>query len=129
MSREHLIGPLDELEIGVVRSVELDGRTIGILRTRGGVFAIGNNCPHQGGPMCSGHVTGTMLPSRPDEYIYGHDGMVIKCPWHGYEFHVDTGDSVGGVLRGRVPVYETVIRDEQVYCRLVRVRPARTGEA
>ena len=38
----------------------------------------------------------------PDQYVYGHDGMVVQCPWHAYEFHVDTGESVGGVLPGRV---------------------------
>jgi nitrite reductase (NADH) small subunit len=118
---EHLVGQLDELPLRKVVQISLDGRVVGIIRTEGGVFAIGNRCPHQGGPMCSGHVTGTMLASEPDEYRYGHDGLVIQCPWHAYEFRVDSGESVGGVVRGRLPTYRTEVRDGLVYCSLARV--------
>jgi nitrite reductase/ring-hydroxylating ferredoxin subunit len=118
--REHLVGRLDELPMRKVHRIEIEGRTVGIIRTDAGVFAIGNHCPHQGGPMCFGHVTGTMLPSGPDQYVYGEDGLVIQCPWHAYEYRVDTGESVGQVVRGRVPVYKTEVRDGAVYCTLVR---------
>lgn len=124
---EYRIGPVADLPLGQVHRVDLGGRLIGIIRTSQAVFAIGNRCPHQGGPMCYGHVTGTMLPSDVDEYVYGHDGLVVQCPWHAYEFHVDTGESVGGVLPGRVPVYRTEIRDGDVWCTLVRATtPGRT---
>jgi nitrite reductase/ring-hydroxylating ferredoxin subunit len=118
--QEHHIGPLDALPLGQVHRVELAGRPVGIIRTTAGVFAIGNKCPHQGGPMCAGFVTGTMLPSQPDEYVYGEDGLVIRCPWHAYEFRIDTGESVGQVVRGRVPTYQVEVRDGEVYCRLAR---------
>jgi nitrite reductase (NADH) small subunit len=118
--QEHYVGPLDDLPVRKVHRIDIEGRIVGIVRTDAGVFAIGNHCPHQGGPMCFGHVTGTMLPSAPDQYVYGEDGLVIQCPWHAYEYRVDTGESVGGVVRGRVPVYQTEVRDGSVYCTLVR---------
>ena len=118
--REHYIARLDELALRKVHRFEIEGRTVGIIRTETDVFAIGNRCPHQGGPMCFGHVTGTMLPSAPDQYVYGEDGLVIQCPWHAYEFRVDSGESVGHVVHGRVPVYQAEIRDGAVYCTLVR---------
>ena len=124
-AQEHRVCRLDDLKPGVLRPFEIQGRTVGLLRTPAGVFAIGNRCPHQGGPICAGQVSGAMLPSDPDQYVYGYDGMVIRCPWHAYEFHVDTGESVGGVLRGRVPVYQTEVRDGEVYCRLVRALTSR----
>lgn len=117
---EYHVGRLEDLPYRKIHAVEIGGRTVGIVRNDQGVFAIGNRCPHQGGPMCSGVVTGTMEPSEPDRYVYGHDGMVVQCPWHAYEFHLDTGESVGGVLRGRAAVYRTDIRDGEVYCTLVR---------
>ena len=126
--REHHIGRLDDLPLHEVRRVEIAGRVVGIIRTETGVFAIGNRCPHQGGPICSGRVTGTMLPSAPDEYRYGHDGLVIQCPWHAYEFRIDTGESVEGVIAGRVPVYRTDVRDGEVYCTLVRATPTRGSD-
>lgn len=126
---EYHIGRLAELPLRKVHKVEVAGRTVGVIRTEAGVFAIGDRCPHQGGPMCSGYVTGTMLPSAPDQYVYGEDGMVIQCPWHAYEFRVDTGESVGRVLRGRVPTYRVDVRDGEVYCALVRATPKREGRA
>jgi nitrite reductase/ring-hydroxylating ferredoxin subunit len=62
-----------------------------------------------------------MLPSGRDEYIYGYDGLVVQCPWHAYEFYVQSGESVGGVVPGRLPVYQTEIRDGDVYCQPVRI--------
>src|SRR5687767_7485692 len=118
---EHFIAKLEELPLHKIHRVEIEGRHIGIIRTRNSVHAIGNQCPHQGGPMCFGHVTGTMLPSEPDEYLYGQDGLVVRCPWHAYEFDIETGKSVSGVIRGRVPVFETAVRDGEVYCTLRRV--------
>jgi nitrite reductase (NADH) small subunit len=118
---EHYIGRLEDLPLHKVHRVEIEGRDIGIIRTTNSVHAIGNQCPHQGGPMCFGHVTGTMLPSEPDEYVYGHDGLVVRCPWHAYEFDIETGKSVSGVVPGRVPVFETAVRDGDVYCTLRRV--------
>jgi nitrite reductase/ring-hydroxylating ferredoxin subunit len=120
---EHYVGRLEDLPTRAIHRVEIEGRQVGIIRTAVGVHAIGNRCPHQGGPMCFGHVTGTMLPSDPDEYVYGEDGLVVHCPWHAYEFRVDTGESVGSVVKGRVPVFTTVVRDGDVFCTLQRVLP------
>ncbi|QYB07154.1 Rieske 2Fe-2S domain-containing protein [Rhodococcus sp. USK10] len=117
---EHLVGRLEEIPMHTIHSVRIDGRDVGIIRTPDKVYAIGNRCPHQGGPMCLGKMTGTMVPSDPDQYVYDHDGLVVQCPWHAYEFHVDTGESVAGALRGRVPVFEATIRDGNVFCSLNR---------
>ena len=117
----HPVATLDELELDRVHMVELEGREIGIVRTTAGVFALGNSCPHQGGPICAGHVTGTMLASDPNEYVYGEQEVVIRCPWHGFEFSLSTGKSYGGVTKGRVPVYPVEIRDGVVLCSLTRL--------
>jgi nitrite reductase/ring-hydroxylating ferredoxin subunit len=118
---EHFVARLEDLPLNAVHQVELEGRLIGVIRTDESVHAIGNACPHQGGPMCFGQVTGTMVASTPDEYVYDRHGLVIRCPWHAYEFDLETGASVGGVLSGRIAVFETVVRDGDVYCVLRRV--------
>jgi nitrite reductase (NADH) small subunit len=119
---EHCLGPLDEFPVGKITLVEVEGRQVGIVRTRDRVLAIGNRCPHQGAPLCAGRLTGTMLASDPNEYVYGEDGLVVRCPWHGFEFHVETGESVGGALRGRVPTYQVEVRDGEIFCSLRRPR-------
>jgi nitrite reductase (NADH) small subunit len=120
---EYFVALLEDLPLHRIHRVQIGGRDVGIIRTADGVHAIGNRCPHQGAPMCLGHVTGTMVSSEADEYVYGHDGLVVQCPWHAYEFHIDTGRSVGGVVRGRVPVFTATVRDGRVYCSLTRPNP------
>jgi nitrite reductase (NADH) small subunit len=115
------IGPIESFPVGRLITIEFAGRTIGVIRTGTGIHAIGNRCPHQGGPICRGIVTGTMAPSLPNEYVYEKDGEIIRCPWHGYEFELSTGQSVGGAVRGRVAIYTVEARAGRVYFALRRV--------
>ena len=116
------IGAVTDLDLNKLHTVEIEGRMITIVRTDAGVFSMGNSCPHQGGPMRSGSIHGTMLPSDPDEYVYGEDSQVIRCPWHGYEFSIRTGKSICGAISGRLPVYEIEVRENIVYASLTRLK-------
>jgi nitrite reductase (NADH) small subunit len=116
------VAPVGDLALNKLHSVEIEGRIITVVRTEGGIFSFGGSCPHQGGPLCAGSIHGTMLPSDPDEYVYGQDGNVIRCPWHGYEFSIRTGESIAGAVRGRVPVYQVDVRDDVVYASLTRIK-------
>ena len=55
--------------------VVLDGRVIGLFRTKDGVFAIDGICPHSGGPLSTGYRAGN----------------TAVCPWHGWQFDVTSG--------------------------------------
>ncbi len=107
---------LAELELNAIRRATVGGHRVCVVRTVAGVFAFGAVCPHQGGAMCDGLIRGTMDPSPRNEYRFGHEGEVVVCPWHGYEFDVRTGESVGGVIRGRLGAYPVEVRDGDVYC-------------
>lgn len=121
--------PLAELELNTIRKATVSGREVCVVRTVAGVFAFGAICPHQGGAMCDGLIKGTMDPSSPNEYQFGHDGEVVVCPWHGYEFDVRTGESVGGVIRGRIGAYPVQVRGGYVYCSPRRLTPQRSRPA
>jgi nitrite reductase/ring-hydroxylating ferredoxin subunit len=114
-----------DLELDAIRTVELDGREVCLVRTSAGVFAFGTVCPHQGGPMCHGAIKGTMDPSDPNRYEFAHEGEVVTCPWHGYEFHMTDGSSVGGALKGRLAAYQVEVREGKVFASNRRVRPPR----
>lgn len=121
------LGSLEQFELGKIHAVKVGGRDVGIIRTPDAIVAIGGRCPHQGAPLCAGRLTGTMLASDPDEYVYGEDGLVIRCPWHGFEFHITDGQSVAHAFRGRIPIYTVEVRDGEVYCDLRR--PEQTSKA
>lgn len=122
----HRVGAVEDFEIDRFRVFELDGRSIGVVRTTAGFFAIRNTCPHEGAPLCQGQVRGTMLPSRPGSFRWGREGQVVRCPWHGYDFYLGSGECVFGEVRDRAIAYRVEVRRGEVF---VRVKPRRKRAA
>lgn len=69
----------------------LNGKSIGLFNIEGKFFALHNRCPHVGGNLCQGPLTGTTLPSTNRQFVYGYEGRILRCAWHGWEFEVETG--------------------------------------
>ena len=90
----HIVGPVSELPPGERKIIQAGNRTIGVFNVAGEFYAVRNTCPHQGAPLCKGHVTGTTLPSQPGEYIWAREGEILRCPWHGWEFDITNGKSI-----------------------------------
>ena len=109
---KHIIGTVSDIPPGKRKLVEVEGRSIGVFNVNGEFCALRNQCPHQGGPLCLGQLTGTMLPSRPGEYRWGREGEILRCPWHGWEFDVTNGKSVFNPHRLRVRSYEVTVESE-----------------
>ena len=113
----YVVGPARELPPGTSKIVNVAGRSIGVFNVKGEYYALRNVCPHQAAPLCLGEVTGAMMPSRPGEFIYGRDGEIVRCPWHGWEFDIKTGKSFFNPHRVRVRTYEVTVESGQVPCR------------
>lgn len=90
--------------------VEIEGKSIAVFNVDGRHYAMRSVCPHQGGPLCAGTVGGTMLPSEPHRYIYGKEGRVVRCPWHGWEFDLESGRALSDP-RLRVRMYPVAVDD------------------
>ncbi|WP_226378863.1 Rieske (2Fe-2S) protein [Pseudonocardia sp. KRD291] len=110
----HVVCRVDELPPGDRKIVEIDGRSIGVLNVDGRYHALMNTCPHHGAPLCEGVVKGTMADTAPHEYSYGRHNEFITCPWHGYEFRLDTGRALVKTERARVRVYTVVVDGDDV---------------
>lgn len=106
---------VSEFPAGERRILKIGRRSIGIFNADGRYYAVLNNCPHHGAPLCLGSIEGTMLPSQPHDYVYGREGRILKCPWHGYEFDLETGRSIYDEKKGlRVKIYRVVVEDDWV---------------
>ncbi len=105
--------PLTELPPGESTTVKAFGTTVALFNIEGELFAVGNNCPHQGGPLCYGRVSGAHLHSRPHEYCYGREGRVLVCPWHGWEFDIESGQTMFDPSV-RVKTYGVQVQDGEV---------------
>jgi len=92
MSR-HVVAKADEIKPGTRKVVEVEGREIGLFNIGGEYFALSNRCPHEAGPMCAGKITGIVLSDGPGNYRIEREGEFVRCPWHGWEFDIRTGQS------------------------------------
>lgn len=108
------VGAVSDFTEGECRLVEAGGHEIGVYNLGGALYAIRNFCPHRGAPICRGQLHGTMLPSDPSKYVYGMHGVVLKCPWHRWEFDIATGNTLFGIDKRRLITYPVVVRDDDV---------------
>ncbi len=92
MSR-HVVATTEEIKPGSRKLVTVKGRPIAIFNLQGEYFGLFNRCPHQGGSLCAGVVTGLLEAPLPGQYSYSREGEIIRCPWHGWEFDIRTGQS------------------------------------
>ncbi|MBI1929329.1 Rieske (2Fe-2S) protein [Candidatus Poribacteria bacterium] len=103
---KYVVATLNEIPPGERKIVEVAGRSIGVFNIAGAFFALRNRCPHQGGPLCEGRLSGLLEASVPGEYRYSRKGEMLRCPWHGWEFDVKTGKSWWDPERKRVQSYK-----------------------
>jgi nitrite reductase/ring-hydroxylating ferredoxin subunit len=90
---KHVVATVSEIPPGQRKLVTVRGRSIAVFNLHGEFYGLFNRCPHQGGPMCEGILTGLIQSSEPGRYEYSRPGEIIRCPWHGWEFDVKTGQS------------------------------------
>ncbi len=107
--QRHVVGKVSELPPGSRKIIQAGMHSIGVFNVNGDYHAIMNRCPHQAGPLCMGNISGTMLPAGPGEYIYGLEGRVLRCPWHGWEFDITTGEMIFVPDPMRVRTYEVAV--------------------
>jgi nitrite reductase/ring-hydroxylating ferredoxin subunit len=90
---KHVVAAADDIPRGSRKLVTVKGRPIVIFNVAGEYFGLLNRCPHQGGNLCEGKLTGLLEAAEPGQYRYSRQGEILRCPWHGWEFDVRTGQS------------------------------------
>lgn len=122
------LGRVEDFPVGGMRIMRAGRLEIGIVQHEpGGFHAVRNRCPHRGAPICKGSVGGTMLPSTPGELAYGMEPGVLRCPWHGYEFDLASGEALFGVTDLRLRTFPVVVRDGEIHVVLPRAAAAQAG--
>jgi nitrite reductase/ring-hydroxylating ferredoxin subunit len=88
------IGSLADLERDGRIVARIAGREVGVVRdpATGDLHGIRNRCPHHGGPLCLGTVQ-ERVEGAPGGYALA-GRRILRCPWHGWEFDLATGQCV-----------------------------------
>ncbi len=93
------IAPAAELPTGERLFVDLGEKPIVIFNIAGQLFAIGDVCTHDDGPLGDGTL----------------EGHNIVCPRHGAEFDVRTGQAVQMPAVVDIPAYPVQVRDGNIF--------------
>lgn len=96
----------DELPEGRVKPVTCRHRTVCLTHFEGEYAALDNKCPHQGGPLGEGSI----------------ENGLLRCPWHGWDFHPLTGRPPGGFDDG-VDTFPVEVREDGIYVALPEEKP------
>lgn len=124
---EHVVCQAGELPPGSGRIVTIGRIEVGVYNIGGELVAVRNRCPHAGAPLCRGALTGTTVSDGPHQRRWAHEGEILKCPWHGWEFKLPEGHSVAEPVY-QLTTYPARVVDGKVVVEDKR-RPAATMEA
>ena len=94
--------------------IDRQGREIGVFNVDGAFYAVGNYCPHMGGPCAEGRLSGMFDADEQGNVTFERDGEILCCPWHGWQFDLADGHHLG-LSKKRLLTYETVVKDGAVY--------------
>jgi nitrite reductase/ring-hydroxylating ferredoxin subunit len=99
MARELVhVADLHDIPPGRLGYAEVDGLPIAIANVGGTVYAFGDACRHEGGPLSAGALIGD----------------TVTCPWHGWTYSVRTGKAIVPPVGIRIPTYETRVEDGRI---------------
>jgi nitrite reductase/ring-hydroxylating ferredoxin subunit len=109
---------LDDLRPDRILEVRVGRLRAGATVHNGRVYVFQTQCPHRGGPLARGAIRAPVSADRPGEMLLDQDHPVVSCPWHNFEFSLETGaarwnaelcirvfptEAVGGRVRTRKP--------------------------
>jgi nitrite reductase/ring-hydroxylating ferredoxin subunit len=89
----HIVAAVGEIPPDGRKLVEVRGRRIALFHVAGEYFALSDRCPHEGGSLCAGRLTGLVRSPEPGRYEYSRPKEMLACSWHGWEFDIRTGQS------------------------------------
>jgi multimeric flavodoxin WrbA/nitrite reductase/ring-hydroxylating ferredoxin subunit len=94
--------PLAELPANSHRTVKAGAKRIALFHYNGRITAMGNTCLHKGGDLGQGFIQ-----KLEDGELY------VACPWHGWQYHLQTGKAPFG-YKDQQAVYEVRVEDDQI---------------
>lgn len=105
-----VVAPVSEFAPGERRIVQAGSRSIGVFRVGDRFYGIRNRCPHQGGPLCRGHLLDDAVADAPGRPRISENPLRVACPWHGWEYDLETGQSFMGAGQAGVRSYGVAVQ-------------------
>lgn len=98
------VAALADLTDGESTPIDVDGRTLAVVRLGEQVYVLGDRCSHADVSLSEGEVDA--------------DACTIECPKHGSEFDLRTGEPLSLPAVRPVPRYQATVVDGDVLVEL-----------
>lgn len=89
----HVVSRVADIPVGASKVVSVRGRPIAVFNVGGEFFAVLDRCPHEGASLSCGARVGLVQSDEPGRFSFSRPGEFVRCPWHGWEFDIRTGQS------------------------------------
>jgi len=116
---------LEELTDSVPTVRRIGEREIVLIKWHDKVYALRNVCPHMSASWEHGVVTG-FATGEVGDFVFDGSAPVIACPWHQFEFALDSGLCVTDPSL-RVRSYRTSVENGTVFIDLSERRAAKAA--
>jgi len=92
------VATVSEVPQGKGKQLTVDGSKVALFNVSGTFYAIDDTCPHRGGPLSAGTVS----------------GKEVACPWHGAKFDVGSGAFLSPPAQSGVKSYPVQVVGDEV---------------
>ncbi|KAK6192405.1 hypothetical protein SNE40_003876 [Patella caerulea] len=90
---------VDDIQDGGMKDVEVEDGKILLVQRGQEYFAVGGKCTHYGAPLVNGSMS----------------NGVVRCPWHGACFNVQTGDIEDFPGLDSLPTFDVSVKNGKIY--------------
>ena len=111
---KHVLFPFAELTPGKPRSVAIGRTQVLVVKTsEGELRALADRCPHRGARLSVLGLEPMMVADDVGQYR-ATDEYIVRCPWHGYEFSIESGRCPADPEQVRVKCFSVSTSDGMV---------------
>lgn len=111
----HDVGALADFGERSLSRVQVGRYSIVVVRWGDCVYALRDTCAHQGAPLSHGTLGHRITASTADEPVeVDADSRILRCPWHGWQYDLCTGQSLTDPERVRVRTFNVQVSDGRV---------------
>lgn len=102
------ITPIENIPLREGRAITVGDREIAIFRLENRCLTVENKCPHRGGPLSDGIIS----------------GAAVVCPLHGRRFDLESGMAVRASEPACIATFPTRVENGIIFVNLAAARKA-----
>ena len=92
----------EEVAENELKQFTLKGKEILVINQNMKFYCLEARCTHAGAPLAEGEL----------------ERGILKCPWHGSRFNIETGIVVRGPAKKQLPIYSSMVKDNNLFVEL-----------